>query len=183
MWLRGLKCLDRVRRPCIWGWDGWRGRGAAEEYFTMLDVHITKTGSLRLAAVLAVAISANACSSLPDVPYVPDWVDPTTWFGDDTTTVRRPTGQRTDARSCESAGKTDRVLRGRSAESCRFTCRRSCSREIQFRRSAWRHRGRGGSPTRCRVRAGCFRLGNAAGRRREQTGRTRFGAEAEHRAC
>ena len=97
MWLRGLKCLDRVRRPCIWGWDGRRGAGAAEEYFTMLDFHITKKGYLRLAAVLAVAISANACSSLPDMPDVPDWVDPTTWFGDDSTTPVQPDNGQTAA--------------------------------------------------------------------------------------
>ena len=59
----------------------------------MRDVHITKMGSLRLAAVLAVAMNANACSSLPDMPDVPDWVDPTTWFGDDSTPAQPDNGQ------------------------------------------------------------------------------------------
>ncbi|MDE1939547.1 MAG: OmpA family protein [Alphaproteobacteria bacterium] len=46
----------------------------------MPGFHATKKDLLRLAAVFAVAVNASACSSLPSVP---DWVDPTTWLGDD----------------------------------------------------------------------------------------------------
>jgi len=49
----------------------------------MLGFHATKTDLLRMAAVIAIALNAGACSVMPDVPDVPDWVDPTTWFGDD----------------------------------------------------------------------------------------------------
>ena len=35
---------------------------------------------LGVAAVAMLALTASGCSSLPSVP---DWVDPTTWFGDD----------------------------------------------------------------------------------------------------
>jgi len=41
---------------------------------------VRKTNLLRAAALALVAVGAGACSSLPSVP---DWVDPTTWFGDD----------------------------------------------------------------------------------------------------
>jgi len=83
----------------------------------MLDVHITKTGSLRLAAVLAVAISANACSSLPDVPDVPDWVDPTTWFGDDTTTVAEPdNGQTAAAQQDNGQATADQPASGQTPD-------------------------------------------------------------------
>jgi outer membrane protein OmpA-like peptidoglycan-associated protein len=40
-----------------------------------------KKHCVRLAAILTVALSTGACSS------VPDWVDPTTWMGDDTPTA------------------------------------------------------------------------------------------------
>ena len=49
----------------------------------MLGFYATKKHILRVAAVFAVAMSTSACSSLPSMPSVPDWVDPTTWFGDD----------------------------------------------------------------------------------------------------
>jgi outer membrane protein OmpA-like peptidoglycan-associated protein len=42
---------------------------------------VRKIELLRVAAMAAIAASTSACSSLPSVP---DWVDPTTWFGDDT---------------------------------------------------------------------------------------------------
>jgi len=61
----------------------------------MLDFYLSKKGTLRLVAALAVAVNVNACSSLPDVPDVPDWVDPTTWFGDDSTTVAQPSNTQT----------------------------------------------------------------------------------------
>ena len=56
----------------------------------------TKKDILRVAAVFAVAMSASACSSLPDMPSVPDWVDPTTWFSDDSPTVANDNGQTPD---------------------------------------------------------------------------------------
>ncbi|MGA7712831.1 MAG: OmpA family protein [Rhizomicrobium sp.] len=46
-------------------------------------MHAMKKVFLRITALSAVVLSASACSSLPDMPSVPDWVDPTTWFGDD----------------------------------------------------------------------------------------------------
>ena len=51
-----------------------------------LGIHATKKVILRVAATLTVAMSAGACSSLPDMPDMPsapDWIDPTTWFGSD----------------------------------------------------------------------------------------------------
>ena len=48
-----------------------------------LCVHVRRTDFLRAAVLAVVALSAGACSSLPDMPTVPDWVDPTTWFGSD----------------------------------------------------------------------------------------------------
>jgi outer membrane protein OmpA-like peptidoglycan-associated protein len=45
---------------------------------------VRKTDFLRVAALAAIAASTTACSSLPTVP---DWVDPTTWFGDDGATA------------------------------------------------------------------------------------------------
>jgi hypothetical protein len=33
---------------------------------------------------------------LPDMPSVPDWVDPTTWFGDDSSTAANDNGQTPD---------------------------------------------------------------------------------------
>ena len=63
----------------------------------MLGIHATKKDFLRIAATLAVAISASACSSLPDMPTAPDWVDPTTWFGDDSSgTATSDNGQTPD---------------------------------------------------------------------------------------
>ena len=56
----------------------------------------TKKDILRVAAVFAVAMSASACSSLPDMPSVPDWVDPTTWFSDDSPTVANDNWQTPD---------------------------------------------------------------------------------------
>jgi len=53
----------------------------------MLGILATKKDLLRIAATLAVAMSASACSSLPDMPSVPDWVDPTTWFGSDSSSA------------------------------------------------------------------------------------------------
>ncbi len=47
----------------------------------------TKKRFLQMAAIITVGMSASACSSLPDMPSVPDWVDPTTWFGDDSSTA------------------------------------------------------------------------------------------------
>ena len=44
---------------------------------------VRKFELLRIAAMAAVAASTSACSSLPSLPSAPDWVDPTTWFGDD----------------------------------------------------------------------------------------------------
>jgi outer membrane protein OmpA-like peptidoglycan-associated protein len=43
-------------------------------------VHGRRTDFLRITALAVVAVSAGACSSLPTVP---DWVDPTTWWGGD----------------------------------------------------------------------------------------------------
>ena len=62
----------------------------------MLGFHATKKDILRVAAVFALAMSASACSILPDAPSVPDWVDPTTWFGDDSSTVANDNGQTPD---------------------------------------------------------------------------------------
>lgn len=62
----------------------------------MLGFHATKKDIFRVAATLAVAMSASACSSLPDMPSVPDWVDPTTWFGDDSSTTANDNGQARD---------------------------------------------------------------------------------------
>jgi outer membrane protein OmpA-like peptidoglycan-associated protein len=45
-----------------------------------MTLGVRKTKLLGVAAVAVIAISATGCSSLPSVP---DWVDPTTWFGDD----------------------------------------------------------------------------------------------------
>ncbi len=47
-----------------------------------MGVHGRSKGILRLTALAVIAVSAGACSSLPAVP---DWVDPTTWWGDDST--------------------------------------------------------------------------------------------------
>jgi outer membrane protein OmpA-like peptidoglycan-associated protein len=44
---------------------------------------IRKTKLLGVAAVAVIAIGAGGCSMMPDVPTVPDWVDPTSWFSDD----------------------------------------------------------------------------------------------------
>jgi outer membrane protein OmpA-like peptidoglycan-associated protein len=44
---------------------------------------IRKTKLLGVAAVAVIAIGAGGCSILPDMPSVPEWVDPTSWFGDD----------------------------------------------------------------------------------------------------
>ena len=59
----------------------------------MLGFHATKKDILRVAATLAVAMSASACSILPSVP---DWVDPTTWFSDDSPTAANDSGQTPD---------------------------------------------------------------------------------------
>jgi outer membrane protein OmpA-like peptidoglycan-associated protein len=45
-----------------------------------MTLGVRKTKLLGVAAVAFIAVGASACSSLPDVP---DWVDPTTWFGSD----------------------------------------------------------------------------------------------------
>ncbi|MDE2631142.1 MAG: hypothetical protein KGM97_09150, partial [Alphaproteobacteria bacterium] len=47
----------------------------------------TKKRFLQMAAIIMVGMGTSACSSLPDMPSVPDWVDPTTWFGDDSSTA------------------------------------------------------------------------------------------------
>jgi outer membrane protein OmpA-like peptidoglycan-associated protein len=62
----------------------------------MMGLHAAKKDFVRLAAVLALALSASGCSTMsdmvPDMPSVPDWVDPTTWFGgDDTSTTTTTT--------------------------------------------------------------------------------------------
>jgi outer membrane protein OmpA-like peptidoglycan-associated protein len=44
---------------------------------------IRKTKLLGVAAVAVFALGAGGCSIVPDMPTVPDWVDPTTWFSDD----------------------------------------------------------------------------------------------------
>jgi outer membrane protein OmpA-like peptidoglycan-associated protein len=62
----------------------------------MLGFHATKKDILRVAAVFTVAMSASACSSLPDMPSAPDWIDPTTWFGDDSSTTANDNGQTPD---------------------------------------------------------------------------------------
>jgi outer membrane protein OmpA-like peptidoglycan-associated protein len=62
----------------------------------MLGFYATKKDILRVAAALALAMSASACSILPDMPSVPDWVDPTTWFGDDSSTAANDNGQTPD---------------------------------------------------------------------------------------
>ncbi len=60
-------------------------------------IHAMKKGFLRITAVAAIAIGASACSSLPEAPSVPDWVDPTTWFGDDSpSTAATDNGQTPD---------------------------------------------------------------------------------------
>ncbi|MBU6298761.1 MAG: OmpA family protein, partial [Alphaproteobacteria bacterium] len=60
----------------------------------MRGFRATKKDFLRLAAVLAFAVNASACSSLPSVP---DWVDPTTWLGDDSSaTASDSNGQTPD---------------------------------------------------------------------------------------
>ncbi len=60
----------------------------------MLGFHATKKDFLRLAAVLLIALDASACSSMPTVP---DWVDPTTWLGDDSSsTASNDNGQTPD---------------------------------------------------------------------------------------
>lgn len=45
-----------------------------------MTLGVRKTKLLGVAAVAVIAISATGCSSLPSVP---DWVDPTSWFGDE----------------------------------------------------------------------------------------------------
>ena len=77
-------------------WAGRRSAGAAKECSMMLGFYATKKDILRVAAALTVAMSASACSSLPDMPSVPDWVDPTTWFGDDSSTAANDNGQTPD---------------------------------------------------------------------------------------
>jgi outer membrane protein OmpA-like peptidoglycan-associated protein len=62
----------------------------------MLGFHATKKVILRIAAAVAVAMSASACSILPSAPSVPDWVDPTTWFGDDSPAAANDNGQTPD---------------------------------------------------------------------------------------
>ncbi len=62
----------------------------------MLGFHATKKDILRVAAAVAVSVSASACSILPSAPSVPDWVDPTTWFGDDSSTAANDSGQTPD---------------------------------------------------------------------------------------
>ena len=62
----------------------------------MLGFHATKKDILRVAAMFALAMSTSACSILPDAPSVPDWVDPTTWFGDDSSTAANDNGQTPD---------------------------------------------------------------------------------------
>jgi outer membrane protein OmpA-like peptidoglycan-associated protein len=49
----------------------------------MLGLHAAKKALLRSTAVAAIALGAGGCSIMPDMSSVPDWVDPTTWFGDD----------------------------------------------------------------------------------------------------
>lgn len=103
----------------------------------MLDVHITKKGSLRLAAVLAVAIIANACSSLPDVPDVPDWVDPTTWFGDDTTTVAEPdNGQTAAAQQNNGQATADQPTNGQTPDLASLPEKPTASSEADQQRVA-----------------------------------------------
>jgi len=46
-----------------------------------MTLGVRKVKLLGVAAVAMLAMSATGCSSLPSVP---DWVDPTSWFGDDT---------------------------------------------------------------------------------------------------
>lgn len=46
-----------------------------------MTLGVRKVKLLGVAAVAMLAMSASGCSSLPSVP---DWVDPTSWFGDDT---------------------------------------------------------------------------------------------------
>jgi len=78
----------------------WRFAGAAKEYSKMPGIHATKKDLLRITAVIAIAIGANACSAMPDLPSAPDWVDPTTWFGDDTpATANSDSGQTPDLAS------------------------------------------------------------------------------------
>ena len=62
----------------------------------MLGFHATKKVILRIAAAVAVAMSASACSILPSAPSIPDWVDPTTWFGDDSPAAANDNGQTPD---------------------------------------------------------------------------------------
>jgi len=48
---------------------------------------LRKTKLLGVAAMAVFAMGAGGCSIMPDMPSVPDWVDPTTWFSDDADTA------------------------------------------------------------------------------------------------
>ena len=65
----------------------------------MPGLHVNKAVFLRLAAVIAVAMSTGACSAMPDMPSAPDWVDPTTWFGDDSSDATSDAAQPPDLAS------------------------------------------------------------------------------------
>jgi outer membrane protein OmpA-like peptidoglycan-associated protein len=65
----------------------------------MPGLNVNKTVFLRLAAVFAVAMSTSACSMMPDMPSAPDWIDPTTWFGDDSSDTTSNAAQPPDLAS------------------------------------------------------------------------------------
>ena len=87
---------------------------------------------MRITALSAVVLSASACSSLPDVPSVPDWVDPTTWFGDDSPAPTSDNGQTPDIASLpnrpnpqttpDDQQQTAEIARCRP-QPCRIQCR------------------------------------------------------------
>ncbi|MDE2182073.1 MAG: OmpA family protein [Alphaproteobacteria bacterium] len=82
--------------PLYMSLTGRRSAGTAEEFFTMLGFQGKKRVVLRIAALTAVAMTAGACSSLPSVP---DWVDPTSWFGDDSSSTADTNAQTPDLAS------------------------------------------------------------------------------------
>ena len=76
---------------------GWRFR-AEMEFAGMFGFARASRLLFRVSAVMVVAAAASACSS------VPDWVDPTTWMGDDTAATAPDNQAATDQTSTD--GKT-----------------------------------------------------------------------------